>query len=92
MLELLAYGIVGVSTFTVGVVWASMRAKLEMQKQAQEAEAEALRIRQQQQKDFMMIMDTITDYKIVTTAASMYLTHGQASAYSYVIGQLNQRG
>jgi hypothetical protein len=76
--------------YAIGVLTKSFAVALEKKKQEIQAELDRQEARRKQHKDFMELVDTISDYKIQVSAASIYLTHGGKAAHAFIVDELQK--
>lgn len=90
MIDLLNYVGIGMLGFGLGAVGSALAAARERANQKALDDEAAQEARRQQHKDFMDVVDTIEDYKIQVSAASIYLTHGQKAAYAFIVEEFQK--
>ena len=76
--------------YAVGVLTKSLAVAIEKKKKEDQDALDLQESRRQQHKDFMELVDTIEDYKIQVSAASIYLTHGQKAAYAFIVEEFQK--
>ena len=90
MQDWVIYLAVAMGGYGIGVLTKSFAVALEKKKKEIQDEIDQQEARRKQHKDFMELVDTISDYKIQVSAASIYLTHGGKAAYAFIIDELQK--
>lgn len=90
MSDWIIYIAIAMASFALGSLAKGFVANAERKIKEDQAELEHQEARRNQHKDFMDVADTIEDYKIQVSAASLYLTHGQKAAYAFIVEELQK--